>query len=177
MYTEDNQPLKTIVKETLGVDFDDFITGWYDWFQGKEVTPLPYKKGAYSPPARSAAGDHSGGTASNSPFQAIAGNIAQGNITSQGLKISSVTVAQKGTDAIFSIAYTSQREFSFLLFDPPNGNQISVRDKVKPGTNKLQVKVPVSKLRSVENLTMNLFDNSSNNFMSIDMNELWKILK
>lgn len=177
MYTEDNKPLDRIVFETLNVSFDDFIAGWYDWFNGREVKTPSFKKDSYSPPKNDISVSDTKGTSSDKTLTTIKGNIAQGRPVSKDLQITSITAAMNGSNAIFSISYSSKEKRSFLLFDPPNGSKLSVRDVIKTGKNTLKVKVPISELRSVDKLTMNIYDSSSNNFLIINMDELWETLK
>jgi hypothetical protein len=176
MYTENNKPLKDIVDETLGVEFGEFLKGWYDWFHGVEVKIPAFKMNAYSPPVKTLSRETSDNPSSGGNLPKVKGNIASVTITSTDLVVSSVYATKAGADVKFSIFYTSKKKRSFLIFDPPDGKKLRVSDVIKAGTYTLEVKVPIKKVQSVDLLTMNIYDNSSNNFMFIDMEELKKIL-
>lgn len=177
MYTENNKPLKDIVYETLNVDFNKFLEGWYDWFHGKEVKVPSFKMNPYNLPINQKSTGDTGGTESSNTSTTVKGGMATANITSQDLLITSITATKSGKNVIFSISYTSKKKRSLLLFDPPNGSNLNVRDVIKAGTNTLKVTVPISNLKTVNNFTMNIFDNNENNFIVINMDELVKVIK
>ncbi|GGH10387.1 M28 family peptidase [Paenibacillus segetis] len=177
MYTEHDKPLKDIVQETLGVDFGKFLEGWYDWFHGKEVKVPSFKMSPYDLPINQKSAGDIGGTESSNQLTTVKGGLATTNMTSQDLLVTSISATKNGTNAIFSISYTSKKKRSFLLFDPPNGSNLNVRDVIKAGTSTLKVTVPINDLKKVNNLTMNIFDNNENNFIDINMDELAKIIK
>lgn len=96
--------------------------------------------------------------------------------TSPDLSISSITAAKKETDIVFSISYTSAKKCSLLLFVPPENEVFRLNDAIKSGTHVLTFRVPTKKLKNLNQLALNLFDNNQNNFMVVDLAELNKLM-
>lgn len=181
MYTENGKKIKDLVEETVGVPFQDVLQQWYDWYRGKEVKVSSFKTTPYSPPVNpQKAGDAAGNSNMNDALDngtRIKGNLVTLISSKADLKISSVTAVKKGTDLSFAISYTSKKKWSLLLFAPPQSEILRLSNKLQPGTNLLTFKVPISKLKNVKELNLNIFEDEQYNMMIVDMTELKKLLE
>lgn len=174
MYTENNKPIKELVEETVGVPFQTVVQQWYDWYRGKEVTISSFKTDAYAPPLSS---QQTGNTGMNSNVTKYKGDLVWVNKKpSSDLSISSITAVKKGTDLVFSLSYTSAQKRSLLLYIPPESEIVRLNDAIKSGTHVLTFHVPIGKLKNLNQLALNLFDNKQNNFMLVDVEELNKLM-
>lgn len=178
MYTENNKPIKDLVEETVGVPFQTVIQQWYDWYRGKPISISSFKTTAYVPPIiKQQNGDIGTSSGVNANGTKYKGNLVWTTKTSTDLKITSITATKKGTDIVFSISYTSAKKRSLLLFIPPNKEVYRNNDAIKVGSNVLSFRVPTNKLKNLNELTLNLYEQNQNNFMSIDVAELSKLTK
>lgn len=172
MYTEDRKEIKDLVEETVGVPFQDVLQQWYDWYRGKEVKVPSFKTAFYSPPASTQRESTStGGTKIDGNLVTLIDN------KNADLKISSVTAVKKGIDLSITISYTSKKNWSLLMFVPPETEILRLSNKLQSGTREFTFKVPISKLKNMKELTLNVFNDEQDNVMVVDMNELDKVIK